>query len=140
MPFSKTRGNTIFIISRPAVFSQLTMGAKIFMKLCRYFYLLSCSFTLKLRQNKKGKSLAVMLGFCMPFFLICISCLLQKRHAKNQASQQTFGCSYFVRAFIRCSPRFFMKTPIRNFKILLLFEPINSFLLVFPHFNHINFC
>ena len=37
---------------------------------------------LKPCQNKKGQSFVVMLGFCMSFFLICISCLLQKRHEK----------------------------------------------------------
>ena len=31
-------------------------------------------------------------------FWICISCLLQKKDMQNRASQQTFGCSYFVRA------------------------------------------
>ena len=53
---------------------------------------------LKLWQNKNNQTFVVMLGFCMSFFWICISCLLQKKTCQNWASQQTFGRSYFVRA------------------------------------------
>ena len=52
---------------------------------------------LKPLQNKKGQSFIVMLGFCT--FLFNLHQLPSaKKTCKNQASQQTFGHSYFVRA------------------------------------------
>ena len=55
-------------------------------------------FLLKPCQNKKDKYFVVMLGFFMSFFEFASAACCKKRHAKNQASQQTFGRSYFVRA------------------------------------------
>ena len=69
--------------------------------------------TLKPYQNKKGQSFVVMLAFCVYFFWIGISCLLQKKK-KDGASQQTFGHSYFVRAL-----HGFWFLLIANYKLLV---------------------
>ena len=57
---------------------------------------------LKPCQNKKGQSFVVMLGFCMSF-LNLHQLPAAKKDMQNRATQQTFGRSYFVRAFLEMS-------------------------------------
>jgi hypothetical protein len=53
-------------------------------------------FEIKPCQYKKGKSFAVMLGFCMSFFEFASAACYKKKTCKKRESQQTLGCSYFV--------------------------------------------
>ena len=69
---------------------------ELFSKIEKKAYLHSLRM-LKPCQNKKGQSFVVMFGFCM-FFKDLHQVPAAKKERKKRASQQTFGCSYFVRA------------------------------------------
>ena len=60
---------------------------------------------LKPCQNNKDQLFVVMLNFCMYCFEFASAACCKKRHAKNGASLQKFGCFYFVRALVRTLPR-----------------------------------
>ena len=55
---------------------------------------------IKALKNKKCQSFVVMLGFCMSFFKVATAACCRTA-SKNQVSQQTFGCSYFVIALVK---------------------------------------
>ena len=54
----------------------------------------------KALTKQEGPNICWDARFWHFFFLILISCLLQKKTCKKQASQQTFGPSHFDRALV----------------------------------------